>query len=45
MAVLSAVIVVLGVGIIVSDAWLLREQRPFTTVGAEGAMDRRTRWR
>src|SRR5204862_2556833 len=33
MAVLSAMIVVLGIGIIVTDSWLLREQRRFTTVG------------
>ncbi|KAB8185167.1 ABC transporter permease subunit [Nonomuraea phyllanthi] len=48
-SVLAAVIVVIGVLIVFSDARLLREHRRFVTVGGKGAMDRlsdlrRSRW-
>jgi len=45
MAVLSAVIIGIGIGIVAMDTWLLREQQRFVTVGSKGAMDRRTRLR
>jgi len=45
MAVLSAVIIAIGVAIVAVDSWLLREQRRFVTVGSKGAMHRRTRLR
>lgn len=48
-SVLAAVIVIIGVLIVFSDARLLREHRRFVTVGGKGAMDRlsdlrRSRW-
>jgi iron(III) transport system permease protein len=47
-AVLTAVIVVIGVLVIVADTRLAREQKRFVTVGGKGAMDRIAdlgRWR
>lgn len=41
-AVFTAAIVVLGVGAVMLDSWLVRNQRRFVTVGSKGAMDRRT---
>ncbi|NIK58544.1 ABC transporter permease [Kribbella shirazensis] len=48
-AVVATVIVVIGVGVVIADSRLLREQRRFVTVGGKGAMDRiialgRHRW-
>ncbi|MEV0589068.1 iron ABC transporter permease [Nonomuraea sp. NPDC050310] len=47
-SVLTAIIVVIGVLIVFTDARLLREHRRFVTVGGKGAMDRLSdlrRWR
>lgn len=47
-AVLSAVIIAIGVAFLVADLWLLREFRRFVTVGTKGALHRTTRlgrWR
>ena len=47
-AVLSVVIIALGIGLLVADLWLLREYRRFVTVGTKGALVRSTRlgaWR
>jgi iron(III) transport system permease protein len=40
MAVIAAVILIIGITVIAADAWLLREQRRFVTVGARTALDR-----
>lgn len=40
MAVIAAVILVIGVTVIAADAWLLREQRRFVTIGARTSLDR-----
>lgn len=45
MAVLSSVIIVIGIAIVAVDGWLLREQRRFVTIGSKGAMHRQTRLR
>lgn len=47
-AVLAAAIVILGVAIVATDIWLVREYRRFVTVGGKGTMNRRVllgRWR
>ncbi len=41
MALIAAVILVIGVTVIAADAWLLREQRRFVTLGARTPLERR----
>src|SRR5207247_1856490 len=45
MALLAAVILVIGITVIAADTWLLREQRRFVTVGAQTGIERRARLR
>jgi iron(III) transport system permease protein len=45
MAVIAAVVLIIGIVVVSADAWLLREQRRFVTVGARGAIDRPSRLR
>ncbi len=48
MAVLAAVILVIGTCVVAADAWFLREQRRFVTLGARTPLERRAelhRWR
>src|SRR5207247_45305 len=45
MAVIAAVILIIGITVIVADAWLLREQRRFVTIGARTSLDKASRLR
>jgi iron(III) transport system permease protein len=45
MAVIAAVILLIGVIVIAADAWMLREQRRFVTIGARTALERPSRLR
>ncbi|HEV8230117.1 MAG TPA: iron ABC transporter permease [Candidatus Limnocylindria bacterium] len=45
MAVIAAVILIIGITVIAADAWLLRQQRKFITVGARTSIDRASRLR
>ena len=42
---LAAVILIIGITVVAADAWLLREQRRFVTVGARTSLDRASRLR
>jgi len=45
MAVIAAVILLIGIVVVSADAWMLREQRRFVTVGARASLDRPSRLR
>jgi iron(III) transport system permease protein len=45
MAVIAAVILLIGIVVVAADAWMLREQRRFVTVGARTSLDRPSRLR
>jgi iron(III) transport system permease protein len=45
MAVIAGVILIVGIVVVSADAWLLREQRRFVTVGARTSLDRPSRLR
>jgi iron(III) transport system permease protein len=45
MAVIAAVILLIGIIVVSADAWALREQRRFVTVGARTSLDRPSRLR
>jgi iron(III) transport system permease protein len=45
MAVIAGVILLIGIVVVCADAWMLREQRRFVTVGARTSLDRPSRLR